>query len=103
VKRNRNLAILIVMFALQTAFVFYWDNSFKQGMTQRREMVMQDSAAGKIPTQQAASMASVLLETEYQVASYVRNALMMSLMFSFSMLLVATGERPKDESNSTIT
>jgi hypothetical protein len=103
VKRNWTQVILIVMFALQTTFVYYWDRSFKLGMDQQREMVMQDSAAGKVSAQQAASVASVLLETEYQVSSYVRNALLMSLMFNFVMLFVAINERRKDEGISTTT
>lgn len=95
-KRNRKHVILIVMFTLQTTFVFFWDHSFKQGMEQRREVVMQDSAAGKVSTQQAAGVASALLETEYQVSSYVRNALWMSLMFNLVMLFVAINDRQKD-------
>ena len=95
-RRNWKLIILIIMFAAQTAFVYVQDQQFEEGMRYRRELVLQDSAAGKIPAEQAASVASALLETGYQVSSYVRNALLLSLMFNFVMLFVVISDRQKE-------
>ncbi len=86
------------MFVLQTTFVFLEDRSFKEGMRQRRELVLQDSVASKVPAQQAMSVASALQETEYEVSSYVRNVLGLSLIFNFAMLIVGIGDRQKDNS-----
>lgn len=85
------------MFLLQTAFLFVGDHYFKEDVRQRRELVLQDSAAGKIPSQQAASVASALQETGYAVSSHVRNVLWVSLAFNFSMLLIVASDRRKND------
>jgi hypothetical protein len=84
-RTNWKVIVLTAMFVIQTVLVFAQDRLFNEAMELKRERVQRTQA-----------ISSVMQETQYEVSSYVRNVVLLSLMSNFGMLVVAASSKSKD-------
>lgn len=96
-RANWRVGVLVVLFVLQSAFVFFQDRLFQEAMEIKHEWVQERAVKAGVSEEQARAVSYVMWEVKYEVSSYVRNALGLSLAFNFSMLMVAVGIRQKGE------
>ena len=95
-RANWRMVVLVALFFLQTLFVFAQDRLFYQAMEIKRERVRRDSIEAGGSEKQAQVISSVMEEVRYEVSSYVRNVVVLSLIFNFSMFIVALSIRQTD-------
>ena len=95
-RANWKVIVLTAMFILQTVFVFAQDRLFNEAMEIKQERVQRETIASGAPEKQAQAISTVVREVKYEVSSYVRNVVVLSLMLNFGMLMVAVGSKQKD-------